>query len=256
MHIRLVQLCADLAAPLEQRVARAARLVREQEGADLVVLPELWAHDAFAVDRWASGAEPLDGPTLTAMREAVRDAGVRTHVGSILERAEDGRLFNSAVLVGPDGGLEAVYRKVHLFGFAEGEAALLAAGDGVVVHDGWLGLATCYDLRFPELFRALVDGGAKVVALASSWPLARMEHWRVLTRARAIEDQVVLVACNAVGENGGVPLGGGSVVLDAWGEVLAQAPGDAEAVLSTVVDVDEVDKVRARFPVLANRRLG
>ncbi len=255
MQIRVVQLSGDLAAPLDERVAHAAGVVRGQAGADLVVLPELWAHGAFAVDRWAAGAEPLDGPTVTAMREAVRDAAVRTHIGSILERDEDGRLHNTAVLVGADGEIEAVYRKLHLFGFAEGEAALLTAGDDVVVHDGWLGLATCYDLRFPELFRALVDGGATVVALASSWPVARLAHWRVLTRARAIEDQVVLVACNAVGENGGVPLGGESVVLDPWGEVLAQAPRDVETVLGVDVDVNGVDTVRERFPVLANRRL-
>jgi predicted amidohydrolase len=255
MRVSVVQLSGDLDAPLTERVAHAADVVRAQAGADLVVLPELWAHGAFAADRWATDAEPLDGPTVTAMRAAVRDAGVLTHIGSVMERDDQGRLHNTAVLVGPDGEVREVYRKVHLFGFAEGEAALLTAGDDVVVHDGWLGLATCYDLRFPELFRALVDKGATVVVLSSSWPVARMAHWRVLTRARAIEDQVVLVACNAVGTNGGVALGGESVVLDPWGEVLGEAASGTEAVLTVDVDVDEVAKVRERFPVLANRRL-
>lgn len=256
MRIAVVQLAADLDAPLSERVARAADVVRRQAGADLVVLPELWAHGAFASDGWAGNAEPLDGPTVTTLRAAVRDAGVLTHIGSVMERDEGGRLHNTAVLVGADGEVVEIYRKLHLFGFAEGEAALLTAGDEVVVHDGWLGLATCYDLRFPELFRALVDKGAKVVALASSWPVARMPHWRVLTQARAIEDQVVLVACNAVGTNGGVALGGESVVLDAWGEIVAEAPAGEPHVLTVDVDVDQVEKVRERFPVLASRRLG
>jgi predicted amidohydrolase len=259
--------------PMSERVERVAALVREQRGADLVVLPELWAHGGFDYRHWAERAEPVDGPVMDAMAKAARDAGVVLHAGSIVERlprdgapdadrgAQGRGLWNTSVLLGPDGERIATYRKIHRFGFGAGVPLLLEAGDEIVAPTLTLagarvvtGLTTCYDLRFPELFRRLVDVGARLVLVPAAWPVARVEAWTLLGRARAIEDQVVLVQCNTAGTHAGVTMGGRSQVVDATGAVLAQA-GDGEEVLAVDVDLAAVDAWREQFPVLADRRL-
>lgn len=256
MRICLLQLRVDLDEPFDARVERVAALVREQRGADLVVLPELWPNGAFGYPLWEQGAQPLDGPLVATMQEAARDLGAYLHMGSFIER-DGADLYNTSVVLDPDGAVVAVYRKIHLFGFAEGEPTLLSAGPKPVTwHSPWgvVGLATCYDLRFPELFRALVDDGAELVLVVAGWPLPRIAHWSVLARARAIENQVALVALNTVGRQGRTELGGRSVVLDSQGSVLAEAGDDAE-VLTVDLDPAEVGRWREQFPVLADRRL-
>ena len=253
MRVHAIQLAYDDDERLEDRTERVAGLVREQRGADLVVLPELWPQGGFSYDRWETEAQPLDGPVVTAMRDAARDAAATLHMGSFVERDETGRLFNTSVLIGSAGEVLATYRKVHLFGFGEGEPKLMSPGDGVVVHDR-VGLATCYDLRFPELFRRLLDAGTDVVLLVAAWPAKRVAHWSLLARARAVENQAFVVACNTAGTHAGVPMGGRSVVVDPWGEVLAEA-GTDEQVLTADLALDLVARTRESFPVLADRRL-
>ena len=253
MRVAAIQLRYGDDESLEDRTSRVADLVREQRDADLVVLPELWPQGGLAYTRWEDEAQPLDGPVVKAMRQAARDAAATVHMGSLVERDEAGRLFNTSLLLGPDGEVRATYRKVHLFGFGDGEPKLMTPGDGPVVLDG-LGFATCYDLRFPELFRALVDGGAEVVLMPAAWPARRAHHWRLLTLARAVENQSYVVACNTAGTHAGVPMGGGSLVVDPWGEVVAEA-GTDEEVLVADLDRDLVRTTRSSFPVLADRRL-
>jgi predicted amidohydrolase len=253
VRVHVMQIAYGDAEPLTERVERVAALVRDQRGAELVVLPELWPQGGFAYDRWDEQAQPLDGPVVSALREAARDLGAPVHMGSLVERDETGRLFNTSVLLGGDGAILSTYRKIHLFGFGEGEPKLMTPGDRVVVHDG-LGLATCYDLRFPEQFRALLDAGAEVVLLPAAWPAKRVAHWRLLAQARAVEDQVYVVACNTGGEHSGVAMGGGSIVVDPWGAVLAEA-GTGEEVLVVDLDRELVGRTRTSFPVLADRRL-
>ena len=253
VRVHVIQLgYGDGESPAD-RTRRVAALVRAQQGADLVVLPELWPQGGFSYDRWEHDAEPIDGPVVEAMRAAARDVGAILHMGSLVERDEAGRLFNTSVLIGPDGATLTTYRKVHLFGFGEGEPKLMSAGDGVAVHER-LGLATCYDLRFPEQFRLLLDAGAEVVLLVAAWPAKRVAHWRLLAQARAVENQSYVVACNTAGTHAGVPMGGGSVVVGPWGTVLAEA-GDDEEVLVVDLDLELVGATRAQFPVLADRRL-
>ncbi len=163
MRVHVIQLSYGDDESLAARTDRVAALVRAQSGADLVVLPELWPNGGFAYDTWAAGAQPLDGHLVTTLRAAARDLGATVHMGSFVERDDD-RLFNTSVLLGATGELLTTYRKVHLFGFGEGEPALMTPGDGPVVHET-LGLATCYDLRFPEMFRALLDAGAEIVLM-------------------------------------------------------------------------------------------
>jgi predicted amidohydrolase len=253
MRVHVIQLAYGDDEPLEQRTERVAGLVRAQQGAELVVLPELWPQGGFSYDGWEDQAESLDGPVVRAIRSAAQDLGATVHMGSLVERDEAGRLFNTSVLLGADGSTLATYRKVHLFGFGEGEPKLMTPGDGPVVHARF-GLATCYDLRFPEMFRALLDAGAEVVLMPAAWPAKRVQHWRLLAQARAVENQFYVVACNTAGTHAGVPMGGHSMVVDPWGEVLTEG-GDSEEVLVVDLDVDLVRSTRSSFPVLADRRL-
>lgn len=256
MRVALVQLDVSLTHSMEERVAHATELVRAQHEADLVVLPELWVQGAWAYQRWAGDAETLDGPSSTALAGAARETGAYVHMGSSVERADDGQLFNTSQLFGPDGTRQASYRKIHRFGFDEGEAAVLSAGSEPVVAAtqlGTLGLATCYDLRFPELFRALVDRGAEIGIVTSAWPARRLAHWRLLAQARAVEHQMYVLACNATGTHEGVAQAGHSLVVDPWGEIVAEA-GDAEEVLACDIEQADVAKTREAFPVLRDRR--
>jgi predicted amidohydrolase len=254
VQAHVIQLRYDDTETITQRTARVADLVRAQAGADLVLLPELWPNGGFSYDSWEATAQALDGEVVSALRAATRDLGAIVHMGSFVERDEAGRLFNTSVLLDRDGTVLTTYRKVHLFGFGEGEPKLMTAGDSAVAH-GRFGLATCYDLRFPEQFRGLLDGGAQVVLLPAAWPAKRVGHWRLLVRARAIENQSYLLACNTAGTHAGVTMGGYSAVVDPWGEVLAEAGPDEEQVLVGTLDDGLVSRTRASFPVLADRRL-
>lgn len=264
MRASLIQIAVDPDESVNSRRERAASLVRQQRGADLVVLPELWPVGAFAYESFAAEAETLDGPTFRAMSEAARDAGVWLHAGSLVERAPeavlDGApdLYNTALVISPDGALVRSYRKIHRFGFDKGEATLMGAGDELVtvaLPDAVLGLATCYDLRFPELFRGLLDEGAQVFVVPAGWPARRRAHWTLLAQARAVENQAYVLACSTAGTHAGVEQSGHSIVVDPWGEVLAEA-GPGEEVLSVEFDPAKVATTREQFPVLKDRLLG
>jgi predicted amidohydrolase len=252
-----------------RNVAAAERLVRAAaaDGAELAVLPEKWnlLGDSTAI---REGAEPLDGPAISAARAWARELGIHLVAGSIAERAEGReKAFNTSTLIGPHGELAASYRKIHMFDVdvggvayresdqeAPGESAVTAALSGAL--DGVsLGLTVCYDLRFPELYRILAVRGARVFSVPSAFTLhTGKDHWEVLLRARAIENQAFVVAANQIGE---APPHyrsyGRSVIVDPWGVVLAQAP-DEEGFVSADLDFELQDRVRAALPSLANRR--
>ncbi|MGW5782661.1 carbon-nitrogen family hydrolase [Streptomyces sp. NPDC003757] len=258
MRASLIQIAVNEDEPVEARRLRAAALVREQAGADLVVLPELWTTGAFAFEEFDAAAEPLRGPTYEAMAKAASDAGVWLHAGSVPERAADGRLYNTSLVLSPSGELAASYRKIHRFGFDQGEAVLMGAGREPVtvpLADTTVGVATCYDLRFPELFRSLVDAGAELLVVPAGWPERRRSHWTLLAQARAVENQAFVLACGTAGTHAGVPQAGHSIVVDPWGEVLAEAGADEE-VLTVEFDPAKVARTREQFPALKDRVLG
>lgn len=258
VRVAACQVQVDTDAPFVERVRHVTDVVRAQSDCDLVVLPELWPTGAFLFEKFADDAQPLDGPVVAALTDAARAADVWLHGGSFVERADDGRLFNTSVLIGPDGTLRATYRKLHLFGFAGGETSVLSAGEVAVTCAtpfGVVGLSTCYDLRFPELYRRLVDDDATLLLVPAAWPEKRVAHWQLLVRARAVENQCAVVAANAVGAQGRAKLAGRSMVVDAWGDVLAESSPDAEEVLRVDLDPADVASVRERFPVLPDRRL-
>jgi predicted amidohydrolase len=249
---------ANLAAA--DRLTRAAAA----DGATLIVLPEKWT--AMGDDeQLRAAAQTLDGPAISWARSTARELGVELIAGSIVERVEAReKLANTSVHVGPDGELKAVYRKVHMFdvevaGRSYRESDLEDAGEELVLSstddDVELGLSICYDVRFPELYRILAVRGARVFPLPAAFTLATTrDHWEVLIRARAIENQAFFIAANQIGEHpGGNRSGGRSIIVDPWGLVLAQAP-DAECHILAELDFDRQREVRAQLPALANRR--
>ncbi|MFF7179962.1 nitrilase-related carbon-nitrogen hydrolase [Streptomyces sp. NPDC008121] len=262
MRASLIQIAVDPDEPVDARRARVAGLVREERGAaDLVVLPELWPMGAFAYESFAAESEPLDGPaygpTYEAMAAAARDAGVWLHAGSVVEAA-GGALYNTSLVFTPEGALAARYRKIHRFGFDKGEAVMMAAGEEpvtVALPALTVGVATCYDLRFPELFRGLVDAGAQAFVVPAGWPARRRAHWTLLARARAVENQAYVLACGTAGTHAGVEQAGHSIVVDPWGEVLAEA-GPGEETLRVTLDPEKVTTTREQFPALKDRVLG
>lgn len=240
-----------------QRLERVEKLILDLPDVDLVLLPEIWNVGYFNFDAYADGAEPLDGPTMTRMSEVARRKRIYLLAGSFVERDGDG-LYNTSVFFGRDGKRLATYRKIHLFGYGSAETRLLRRGDRVVTvptEFGTVGLSTCYDLRFPELYRAQVDAGAEFFLVSSAWPFPRLGHWVTLNQARAVENEAFLISCNCAGMNQGRQYLGHSMVVDPWGTVVASA-GDRPTVLRAEIDPALVRAVRAEFPPLADRVLG
>lgn len=256
MRVALLQVASPDDESVESRRARIDEAIRAEAGlgdVDLLVLPELWAVGCYHFNDYAAAAEPLDGPSVEFARGWARLHDLYVHTGSFVE-LDDGVLYNTSAIVAPNGEIVAKYRKIHLFGTDEAERLTPGASVSVVpLGDMTLGAATCYDLRFPELFRSIIDAGATVTALCSAWPATRAEHWRLLTSARALEDQMYVVACNAVGTHGRVASSGESRVVDPWGVVVAES-GTDEGFLYADIDATMPASVRTSFPAVADRR--
>lgn len=252
IRVAVVQAECGSDETFEARIDRVlAETERALQDADLALLPELWSTAAFDLDCARRHAQLFDGPLVSRMSDLARKSSRWLHGGSFAEVTDDGQHFNTSVLFAPDGSVAATYRKIHVFGYG-GEADLMSAGDQLVVLEtplGMTGLATCYDLRFPEQFRALTNKGATAFLITSGWPTKRIAAWDVLVQARAIEDQAWVVACNQVGMQKGVQLGGHSAVIDPIGHTVARAGVEEETLFSSV-DPDSVAVWREEFPAL------
>ena len=250
----------------DRNLERADRLVRDAaaHGAELVVLPEKWTVLGTR-EHMAAGAQTLDGEAISWARDTAAQLGIDLVAGSLFERAEDAEKgFNTSVHVGPDGEIQSVYRKIHLVdvevdGAVYAESSTEDPGDEIVVTDlangQRLGLSVCYDLRFPELYRILTLRGAEVLTVPAAFTLpTTRDHWEVLVRARAIENQCFVVAANQIGNHpGGLRSGGRSLIVDPWGLVLATAP-DTECAIVADLDLDNLRDIRRRLPSVARRR--
>lgn len=260
MRVVLVQLASstDSAANREAMQAWVTRIEHVASRPELVVFPEGSMHDFGAPDTdLVPVAEELDGPYVRALGEAAQRLGA-TVVGSMFERSEDGPPYNTQVVVGPDAEIVATYRKIHLYdSFGYTESSRLSAGDltPVVVDVAGTptGLMTCYDLRFPEMARMLVDAGAELLVVPSAWVAGSLkeDHWQVLLRARAIENTVHVAAAAQTGRT----YAGHTMVVDPMGIVIAAA-GDEEGLVAADIDAERLSRARSRNPSLANRRLG
>jgi predicted amidohydrolase len=253
---------ADIPANLDRVEDLAARAARW--GASLVATPENTTFLGPAEQKVAL-AEPLSGRSHARLGRLARSLRVHLLVGSVAERAEDGRCFNTSLLYGPDGSLLAAYRKLHLFdvdvpgGPRFQESATVARGDRVVVVRtplGAIGMSICYDLRFPELYRRMVDRGAEVIAIPSAFTLETgKEHWHALLRARAIECQAWVLAPAQEGRHDDRGLRhsyGHSAIVDPWGTMVADR-GEGEGLALAEIDLARVARVRVSMPVDAHR---
>ncbi len=264
MRVALAQIDIEGAA-VDANVERAVDAVREAagEGGDLVCLPELFNVGFFAFDAYQRDAEPLDGPSLSAVRDAAVEEGVALLAGSVVEDlsatdggpAEDG-LANTSVLFDADGERLLAYRKHHLFGYESAEAQLLTPGEAVPTAElgGFTAaVTTCYDLRFPELYRSLVERGVDLLLVPSAWPYPRVEHWKLLPQARAVENLAYVAAVNGSGDFEDARLLGRSTVYDPWGTAVAST-GDGPSIVYADLDPERVATVREEFPALDDRR--
>ncbi|MFD1563996.1 carbon-nitrogen family hydrolase [Haloarchaeobius amylolyticus] len=267
LTIALAQLQIEAGA-VEANVDRALEAVERaaDRGVDLVALPELFNVGYFAFDLYTRHAEPIAGETFTRLGDAAAEHDIAVLAGSIVEDlaatetvdtpADEG-LANTSVLFDADGTRRLVYRKHHLFGYESAESELLVPGERLetaTIGGVTVGVTTCYDLRFPELYRELVDDGVELVLVPSAWPYPRIEHWQTLSRARAIENQCYVATINGTGAFDDATLLGRSTVYDPWGVSLASS-GDGPALVTATVEPSTVADVRAAFPALRDRRL-
>ncbi len=245
--IALGDKAANLARGRELAAQAAAR------SADLLIFPELWT-TGYDLARAAELAEPIpDGPTARALSAWARESGLWI-TGSMLEQTPEG-VFNAAALFGPEGQILGPYRKIHRFG-PMAEDRWLGAGCEPGLFDlPWdkTGVAICYDLRFPELFRGYALAGARLILLPSEWPHPRLHHWRTLVQARAIENQCFVAAVNRVGGDRENAFCGHSLLVGPWGEIIAEAE-ESPVLLTATIDLTQVNNARRRIPVLADRR--
>ena len=221
-------------------------------GADLLLLPELW-FNGYDLERAEERATPLGEGGFAHMARLAREFGLHL-AGSLLER-HDGGVSNTAVLYAPDGTLLGSYRKIHRFRLMQ-EHRYLAPGDRATLCPtpwGPTGLAICYDLRFPELFRVMALAGAVLFLVPAQWPVRRVEAWLLLARARAAENELIVAACNRVGNDGQATFPGRSVVVDPWGNVLVEGD-DREGLLIARADLREIRKARRYLTVYEDRR--
>lgn len=249
-------------------VDKVLRMIDEAgaQGADLIVLPEVWTGLGYAdAYPFEAMAEPIPGPTTDKLTARARRHGAMI-VGSMYERAADGRHFNTAPFINRDGSILGCYRKTHLFDAQNRtdippgmmESKKVAAGDELPVYDtdaGKIGVFVCSDLRFPEIARVEALKGAQILVCCSAFLSPRFDHWEFFLRARACENQVFVVASGQVGHEpaSGVGFVGRSCVVDPWGVIVATAP-DRECVTVTTIDLAQIDEVKYRYPLMLQRR--
>lgn len=229
-------------------ISRAAGL-----GADLVLLPELWS-TGYDLEQSRIHAETTRLEILPYLEQVAREYQVYV-AGSVLLGDEQGQVFNSAMLVDSGGTLIGIYRKVHLFGLMEEDRYLSAGADLPTMPLPWceVGFGICYDLRFPELFRKYALDGVSLVLMPAEWPTSRLDHWQTLIRARALENQYFVAACNRVGSSKSTEFCGHSMVVDPWGTVLVEGNGNEELLLA-VIDLERIQESRKRISALRDRR--
>jgi omega-amidase len=223
-----------------------------RRGSDLVVFPELW-DNGYALDRAKDFASPLSGGLFAQVSSLSRNLNIHI-LGSMLEKRGVG-VYNTMAIFTPRAGVIGAYRKIHLFE-PMGETQYLSPGEAPLSVDlpwGTTSGAICYDLRFPELLRRYAVDGAKLLVLPAQWPKARVEHWRALLRARAIENQYFVIGCNRPGEYNGTVYGGHSMVIDPWGNLITEA-GEDEQIFTVRFDTSAVDEIRKQMPVIQDRR--
>ena len=258
MKVASIQLAYTYTRSKEETVAHALGMMDRCKGCDLILLPELWNIGFLAYDSYRRESEPLDGPTARAVAAKAKEFGAYVHGGSFVE-SRGGNYYNTSVFFDRKGERIAEYRKIHLFTHSGSrEPELLSPGSDLVVVEtefGKAGLATCYDLRFPELFRKLTDMGAEMFLVTSCWSDPRDDDWDLFNRARALENTAWLISCDAAGGKNGMRHTGRSKIVSPWGTVVANSDY-RETIVTAEIDPLLTRRVRQEYPVLKDRVLG
>ena len=263
MRIGVVQLNSQ--PDKEANLASAEKLIDRltHQGAELIVLPEHFNYIG-PEKHFREMSEELDNsPSLERIRQKAIEHGIHIHSGTLLERSGE-NLHNTGVVFNPNGEIIARYRKIHLFdvevpgGTTYLESANITAGEEVVtftIGEIIFGLSTCYDLRFPELYRALADIGTQVILVPAAFTLQTgRDHWELLLRARAVENLCYVAAANQYGSSPPKHLSyGRSMIIDPWGNIMAQA-GDEVTAVTADIDLERLTRIRTTFPALSHRR--
>ncbi len=260
LNIKILQLAVYDNESREDRFQRVERYLegigREDHSPLVVILPEIWGTGFLNYERYRQESEMLQGETYSRLAPWAEKIGCYIIGGSIIER-EGENLYNTAILIGPNGNLSGSYRKIHLFGYQAEENVYMTAGSELYTlktkYGNW-GISICYDLRFPELYRQMSDCGVDIFFVLAAWPKARLDHWILFNRARALENLSYLASCNCAGELKGQVLGGNSMVVNPWGDVVCFA-GEDEELLSTSLDLGLINSVRSNFPALQDRKI-
>jgi predicted amidohydrolase len=268
VHLALAQIEIE-PGDVEGNVGRAVKKIGDAAaaGADCVALPEIFDVGYFAFDAYARNARPIGGDTHRRIRATAIEHDVAVLAGTVVEDLEESAaagetvpapegLANTAVLFDGDGEQRLVYRKRHLFGYDSAESTLLTPGERLETTElggHVIAVTTCYDLRFPELYRRLLDLDVTMVLVPSAWPYPRVEHWKLLPRARAVENLMYVAAVNGSASFEDASLVGRSAVYDPWGTPIA-ASDDAPTVVHAACPPDRVSSVREEFPALEDRR--
>ncbi|MBD3918851.1 carbon-nitrogen family hydrolase [Paenibacillus sp. PR3] len=256
LKLALLQMDVQIGEP-EANFVTAEKLLNKavlaEDKPDLIMLPEMW-NTGYALDRIHELADVEGVRTREKFASFAKEHGVLLIGGSIAEKREDG-VFNTIHAFGRSGEELGAYDKIHLFRLMDEEKFLQPGSQmGTLALEGTpAGMMICYDIRFPELFRKLALAGAKAVFVPAEWPNPRLHHWRTLLQARAIENQMYVIACNRCGQSGDTVFFGHSMVIDPWGEVIAESD-DQEGILTAEIDFALVDEVRKRIPIFEDRR--
>ncbi len=232
---------------MERMVAEATK-----RNSHVVVFPELWS-TGYALNQADELAETLNHGMFTQISKVATQNKISV-LGSILEKRGT-EVANTAAFFASNGRLMGVYRKIHLFSLMDEDKHLQAGASPLIMNLPWgdSALAICYDLRFPELFRRYAVEGARLVFVLAEWPRSRVEHWRSLIIARAIENQYYMIACNTVGEVGDTTFAGHSMIVDPWGKIVVEA-GEEPFLVTAEIELDRVEEARSKIPVLDDRR--
>lgn len=254
LRVSILQMDISLGQP-EANYRKAEQMIHEaaKRGTDLIILPEMW-NTGYAWDSIDAIADQNGQETDRRIGALAKTYGVTIHAGSIADR-RNGVVYNTTYVYDHTGQRLAAYSKMHLFRLMAEEQHLAAGKQAVTfpLKGSLAGTMICYDLRFPELARKLVLAGAEILFLPAQWPHPRLQHWRYLQLARAIENQSYVISCNRVGSSGKDTFFGHSLVINPWGEILLES-GEEEGIYHVMLELDMVPKVRQQIPVFADRR--
>lgn len=253
MRVATVQLAIDDSFDKEQKICKVEEIILALPQVDFVILPELWNIGFFSFDNYKELSESIDGMTFTRLSALAKKINAYIFTGSIVEKRGD-KYYNTCGIINREGKLLGDYSKIHLF---SAETKRLNAGDKFTVVDtefGKIGLSICYDIRFPELYRKLIDMGAEVLINCAAWPYPRVENWMILNQARALENQSYFLSCVCAGKNEGNPYIGRSMVVDPWGTIVGTL-SEREGVMINDIYPENVKKIREEFTPLKDIKI-